>query len=134
DPRLAGVGVCRKACWISLRFPFLAEMGKAILGIRLPFLLPRHLPGKKIIRGFLMLPWTLPISLSLLSWRWMFDPQFSTINWALAHLHLMSPPYPDWRGDPLSGYVAILTVDIWPGVPFSAGVMPVRARLAARRS
>lgn len=120
---LLGDEVFHKALWNSLSFTFLAEIGKAILGIGLAFLLLRHLPGKKIIRGFLMLPWTLPISLSLLSWRWMFDPQFSTINWALSHLHLLSAPYPDWRGDALWGYVAILTVNIWRGFPFSAVIV-----------
>lgn len=52
----------------------------------------------------------------------MFDPQFSTINWALAHLHV-TPPYPDWRGDALWGYVAILIVNIWRGFPFSAVIV-----------
>jgi multiple sugar transport system permease protein len=112
--------VFRRAFVNSLSFVFLAEIGKAVLGIGLAFLLLRAMPGKKIMRGLLMLPWTLPISLSLLSWRWMFDPQFSTINWAIAQLHLMNPPYPDWRGDALWGYIGILIVNIWRGFPFSA--------------
>ena len=120
---LLGDEVFQKAVWNSLSFTVLAEVGKAVLGIGLAFLLLRHMPGKKIIRGFLMLPWTLPISLSLLSWRWMFDPQFSTINWAIAQLHLMNPPYPDWRGDALWGYLGILIVNIWRGFPFSAVIV-----------
>jgi multiple sugar transport system permease protein len=120
---LLGDEVFRKALWNSLSFTFLAEIGKAVLGIGLAFLLLRRLPGKRIIRGFLMLPWTLPISLSLLSWRWMYDSQFSTINWALAHLPLANPPHPDWRGDALWGYVGILVVNIWRGFPFSAVIV-----------
>jgi len=112
--------VFQKAIFNSLSFVVLAELGKAVLGIGLAFLLLRNMRGKKVVRGLLMLPWTLPISLSLLSWRWMFDPQFSTINWAIAQLHLMNPPYPDWRGDALWGYLGILIVNIWRGFPFSA--------------
>jgi multiple sugar transport system permease protein len=120
---LLGDEVFQKALWNSLSFTFLAEIGKAVLGIGLAFLLLRHVPGKRVMRGFLMLPWTLPISLSLLSWRWMYDSQFSTINWAIAQLHLMNPPYPDWRGDALWGYVGILIVNIWRGFPFSAVIV-----------
>lgn len=120
---LIGDEVFQKALWNSLSFTFLAEIGKAVLGIGLAFLLLRHVPGKRVMRGFLMLPWTLPISLSLLSWRWMYDSQFSTINWAIAQLHLMNPPYPDWRGDALWGYVGILIVNIWRGFPFSAVIV-----------
>jgi multiple sugar transport system permease protein len=115
--------VFQKAVFNSLSFTFLAEIGKAVLGIGLAFLLLRNMRGKKILRGFLMLPWTLPISLSLLSWRWMFDPQFSTINWAIGQLHLMNPPFPDWRGDAVWGYVGILVVNIWRGFPFSAVIV-----------
>jgi multiple sugar transport system permease protein len=120
---LLGDEVFQKALWNSLSFTFLAEIGKAVLGIGLAFLLLRHVPGKRVMRGFLMLPWTLPISLSLLSWRWMYDSQFSTINWAIAQLHLMNPPYPDWRGDAFWGYVGILIVNIWRGFPFSAVIV-----------
>jgi multiple sugar transport system permease protein len=120
---LLGDEVFQKAVFNSLSFTFLAELGKAVLGIGLAFLLLRNMRGKKILRGLLMLPWTLPISLSLLSWRWMFDPQFSTINWAIGQLHLMNPPYPDWRGDALWGYFGILIVNIWRGFPFSAVIV-----------
>ena len=120
---LIGDEVFHRALWNSLSFTFLAEIGKAVLGIGLAFLLLRRMPGKRIVRGFLMLPWTLPISLSLLSWRWMYDPQFSTINWAIGNLHLMHPPYPDWRGDALWGYIGILIVNIWRGFPFSAVIV-----------
>ena len=120
---LLGDEVFRKALWNSVSFTFLAELGKAVLGIGLAFLLLRHMPGKRILRGFLMLPWTLPISLSLLSWRWMYDPQFSILNWTISHLQLMPPPYPDWRGDALWGYIGILVVNIWRGFPFSAVIV-----------
>jgi multiple sugar transport system permease protein len=107
----------------SLSFTFFAEIGKAVLGIGLAFLLLQTLRFKKVIRGFLMIPWTMPISLALLGWRWMYDPQFSVINWILVHvLHFAGIP-PDWLGDPLWSYVAILTVNIWRGFPFSAVIV-----------
>jgi multiple sugar transport system permease protein len=107
----------------SLTFTFFAEIGKAVLGIGLAFLLLQTLRFKKVVRGFLMIPWTMPISLALLGWRWMYDPQFSVINWLLVNVgHFRGIP-PDWLGDPLWSYIAILTVNIWRGFPFSAVIV-----------
>lgn len=107
----------------SLSFTFFAEIGKAVLGIGLAFLLLQTLRLKKAIRGFLMIPWTMPISLALLGWRWMYDPQFSVINWILVHVFHFAGITPDWLGDPVFSYIAILTVNIWRGFPFSAVIV-----------
>ena len=107
----------------SLSFTFFAEIGKGVLGIGLAFLLLQTLRFKKVIRGFLMVPWTMPISLALLGWRWMYDPQFSIINWILVHvLHFGGVP-PDWLGDPLWSYIAVLSINIWRGFPFGAVIV-----------
>jgi multiple sugar transport system permease protein len=107
----------------SLSFTLFAEIGKGVLGIGLAFLLLETLRFKKVIRGFLMIPWTMPISLALLGWKWMYDPQFSVINWVLVHvIHFTGIP-PDWLGDPIFSYIAILTVNIWRGFPFTAVIV-----------
>jgi multiple sugar transport system permease protein len=107
----------------SLSFTFFAEIGKGVLGVGLAFLLLQPLRGKKVIRGFLMIPWTMPIPLALLGWRWMYDPQFSIINWILQNVIHLPGPYPDWLGDPVFSYIAILAVNIWRGFPFSAVIV-----------
>ncbi len=107
----------------SLIFTSVSEAAKSILGIGLAFLLLRNLPGKKVIRGFLMLPWTLPISLSVLGWKWMFDPQFSVINYLGNQLGLLHNWNPDWLGDPTYAFLAVLVTNIWRGFPFAAVVV-----------
>jgi multiple sugar transport system permease protein len=115
--------VFQRALMNSLSFTLLAEIFKGVMGVGLAFLLLQALPGKKVIRGFLMLPWTLPISLSLLGWKWMYDPQFSVVNYLLAHLGLIQHPYPVWLGDTFYAYIAVLSVNIWRGFPFSAVIV-----------
>ncbi len=107
----------------SFVFTFGSEIGRAILGTALAFLLLQPFRGKKVIRGLLMLPWTLPIALTALSWQWMFDPQFSVINWTGAHLGLIHPPYPNWLGVEPYAFIAVLTVNIWRGFPFTAIIL-----------
>jgi multiple sugar transport system permease protein len=50
----------------------------------------------------------------------MFDPQFSVVNWVAGHLGLIRQPYPNWLGDPTYAFIAVLTVNVWRGFPFSA--------------
>lgn len=108
----------------SLSFTFFAEIGKSVLGVGLAFLLLQSLRGKKLIRGFLMIPFTMPLPLALLGWKWMYDPQFSVINRVFGDmLHLMHEPYPVWLGDPLFSWFAILIVNIWRGFPFAAVIV-----------
>lgn len=107
----------------SFAFTFGSEVGKAILGTGLAFLLLQPFRGKKLIRGLVMLPWTLPIALTALSWQWMFDPQFSVVNWTAGHLSLIQPPYPNWLGREPYAFIAVLAVNIWRGFPFSAIIL-----------
>lgn len=105
----------------SLSFTFLSEVGKAVLGIGLAFLLLTAIRGKKVIRVFLMIPFTMPLALALQGWYWLFNPQLSVINRVFGDmLHLLQQPYPVWLGDPFYSYLAILMVNIWRGFPFAA--------------
>jgi multiple sugar transport system permease protein len=111
----------QKALLDSFIFTFGSAVLKGILGTSLAFLLLRHFPARKVIRGFLMLPWTLPVALSVLAFKFgMFDPQFSVVNWVGAHLGLIHSPYPNWLGDPVYAMIAVMSVNVWRGFPFTA--------------
>jgi hypothetical protein len=49
-----------------------------------------ELPGKWVLRFLILLPWAAPIALSLMAWKWIFDPAYSILTWTLQHLHLVS--------------------------------------------
>ena len=42
--------------------------------------------GQRKWRGMLLLPWVIPLAMSVPAWRLLFDPSFSAFNWVLAHL------------------------------------------------
>jgi multiple sugar transport system permease protein len=118
---IIGDGLFQHALLNSFIFTFGSGVLKGILGTSLAFLLLRQFRARKVIRGLLMLPWTLPIALSVLSFKFgMFDPQFSVVNWTASHLGLIRSPYPNWLGDPTYAMIAVLTVNVWRGFPFSA--------------
>jgi multiple sugar transport system permease protein len=42
------------------------------------------------------------------------------VNWTASHLGLIRSPYPNWLGDPVYAMIAVITVNVWRGFPFSA--------------
>ena len=79
------------------------------------------------MRGLVVIPFTLPITISVLSWKWMYDSQFSVINWFLSRIGLIgtygSPDWPVWLGQPHLALAACIIVNVWRTFPFSAIVL-----------
>jgi multiple sugar transport system permease protein len=111
----------------SILFTLVAAVLKGILGTLLAFLLLQPFWGKKIVRGLVVIPFTLPIAISVLSWKWMYDSQFSVINWFLSRIGVIgsygSPDWPIWLGQPYLALAACIIVNVWRTYPFSAIVL-----------
>jgi len=111
----------------SILFTVGAGIMKGLLGTTLAFLLLQPFKGRKVIRALVVIPFTLPIAVSVLGWKWMFDSQFSVINWALSRLNLIggygSPDWPVWLGQPGLALLSVMFVNVWRGFPFSAIVL-----------
>lgn len=116
---------------VALRNTILFTVGagilKGILGTILAFLLMQSFKGKKLVRALVVMPFTIPIAVSALGWRWMFDSQFSVINWVLYHLHLIgafgTDGWPVWLGQPVLALGSVMFVNVWRSFPFSAIVL-----------
>jgi len=93
---------------------------KLILGISLALLLNQQLWFKRMMRGAVLLPWVIPTALSTLGWSWMFDSLYSVFNWTGIHVGLMDPPGPNWLGQKYYAMAAVITVNVWRGLPFFA--------------
>jgi multiple sugar transport system permease protein len=117
--------------WDALRnsivFLVVAAIFKSLLGTSLAFLLLQSFKGKKLVRALVVIPFTLPISVSVLSWKWMYDSQFSVINWGLNKAGLIgaygSESWPVWLGQPHLALIACIGVNVWRSFPFSAIVL-----------
>jgi multiple sugar transport system permease protein len=111
----------------SILFTVGAGIMKGLLGTTLAFLLLQPFKGRKVVRALVVIPFTLPIAVSVLGWKWMFDSQFSVINWALSRLNLIggygSPDWPVWLGEPGLALLSVMFVNVWRGFPFSAIVL-----------
>jgi multiple sugar transport system permease protein len=126
-----GAALQMSAFWIAVKNSLLFTIGagilKGLLGTTLAFLLLQPFRGRKVVRALVVIPFTLPIAISVLGWKWMFDSQFSVINWALSRLHLIgayaSADWPVWLGQPHLALFSVMFVNVWRGFPFSAIVL-----------
>ncbi len=101
-------------------FTGIAVTFKVILGIILALLLNEQLWFKRLIRGAVLLPWVIPTALSTLGWWWMFNSLYSVVNWTGLALGIMDPPGPNWLGQKYYAMAAVITVNVWRGLPFFA--------------
>ena len=69
----------------SFVFTIGSELIRLIIGLPLAFALNRSFKGKRLVQGLILIPFVIPIALSSLAWKWMFDSLYSVINWMLMH-------------------------------------------------
>ncbi len=99
----------------STIFAVSAVFFKALIGIITAHLV-NNLPskGQRKWRGMLLVPWVMPLSLSTLTWWWMFDPTYSAFNWILGHFGM----HVAWLSEPYWARFCAVLVNVWYGAPF----------------
>jgi len=100
-------------------YTFWATIFKLTLGMWLALLLNHSFRFKRIVRAAMLLPFIIPTVLSAFAWRWMFDPTFSVMNWALYHGGMITDRLPFLSSGDWAMWCAV-TVNTWRGMPFFA--------------
>jgi len=100
----------------SCLFAVTAVIAKATLGFILAHLM-HNIRGKnqRIWRGLLLVPWVIPLSLSTLTWWWLFDPSYSAFNWTLEWMGFDPIPF---LGTTWNARLSVIAVNTWFGAPF----------------
>ncbi|NDJ62422.1 MAG: sugar ABC transporter permease [Chloroflexi bacterium] len=93
---------------------------KLALGMILALLLNRPFPLRTLVRGLILIPWVLPTSLSMVIFRWMFEPTLSVLNFMLEGIG--GDPVL-WLGTPQTALASVMAVNVWRGTPFFAVVL-----------
>jgi len=107
----------------TLRNTFVFTAGsvtmRLVFGVGLALLLNERLPMRRFVRSAVLLPWIVPTVLGTMAWLWLFNPNFSVINWALVHSGLAKEG-PNWLTDPDLALFCVTLVNAWRGTPFMA--------------
>jgi multiple sugar transport system permease protein len=97
-------------------YALIAVALSAIIGFVVAHLV-NNIPARRqrTWRGLLLLPWVIPLAMSVPAWRLLFDPSFSPINWVLEYLGLGRI---NWFVDAGWARFAVVLVTVWSSAPF----------------
>ena len=103
----------------SLTFALSSVAVKLPLGLGVALLLNQTFFGRGLVRGVVLLPWSLPLVVGVLIWTWMYSDLFGIFNSLLMKAHLIAAPI-NFLGDPKLAMPSVILVNIWRGFPFFA--------------
>jgi ABC-type sugar transport system permease subunit len=95
-------------------FPLMTVLTTFFLGLFTAMLF-NDLPGNKIIRSLLIIPYTIPSLVTVLIWRGMFMEPIGVIYQTLVAIFGSSP---SWFQSPFWAKIGILIVNLWLGYPY----------------
>src|SRR3981081_4038135 len=77
--------IFKRALVNTFIFTLTSQALQMVLGTTLAFLLLRKFRGRRLVRGLLLLPFTIPVAIGAMAWNWMLNPTYSVINWVGEH-------------------------------------------------
>jgi len=106
---------------VVLTFTFLSAslIIEMLLVLGVALLLAKELRGARIFRTLIMLPIVMTPAVVGMTWRALFNPSFSIINYFAQYLGL----YSKWTADPRTVMPSLILVDIWQWTPFVALIL-----------
>src|SRR5262249_22944793 len=107
----------RDAITHTLVFTVGSLVGQFIIGFSLALLFSLPFPGRPFARSLLISPGLLPLIVTGVMFRFLFQAEGGAVNQVLTSLHLVDSP-PQWLNDPNIAMWTILIANIWLGIPF----------------
>lgn len=89
-----------------------------IIGFALAIFFTKNFTGSRPIRGLLMMPWMIPITVTALMFKFMFGTNVGIINQALMSLGVIGSPV-EWLTTSGTAMFALVVANIWIGIPFN---------------
>ncbi|MFB5662349.1 carbohydrate ABC transporter permease [Alteribacillus sp. HJP-4] len=102
----------RTVGWTSL-----SVILKVAAGFGIAWLLAKEIGFKKVYMFLLMVPWVTPMVVAAVSFRWIYDGEFGTLNYILRSINLIESNI-QWLGKAANAFMATAIVDMWLGLPF----------------
>lgn len=89
-----------------------------IIGFALALFFNKKFTFSKPVRGILMIPWMMPMTVTALIFKFMFQSKVGILNYILMNLGLISENI-DWLTKPHTAMFAVIATNIWIGIPFN---------------
>lgn len=107
-----------KALRNTLVFTISCLVVQFIIGFALALFFNMKFSFAKPIRGLLMIPWMIPMTITGLMFKFMFSTKVGIVNYFLQAVGLISENI-EWLTDPSTAMIAVVITNIWIGIPFN---------------
>lgn len=101
----------------TFSFTVLSLLFQFIIGFALALLFNLRFPLRKFARSLILIPWLLPLLVTGVIFKFLFQLQAGAVNQVLLDLHLVHQPI-GFEVSPGWAYLTVLITNIWIGVPF----------------
>lgn len=88
------------------------------IGFALAVFFNKNFKFAKPVRGMLMIPWMIPITVTALMFKFIFGTDVGILNHALQGLGLIKERI-DWLTSTNTAMFALITANVWIGIPFN---------------
>lgn len=89
-----------------------------LIGFALALFFNREFWLSRPVRGLMMIPWMIPITISGLIFKFMFSTDVGIINFFLKTLGIVKDNI-EWLTNPKTAMPAVIMTNIWIGIPFN---------------
>lgn len=89
-----------------------------IIGFALAIFFNKRFAISKPLRGILLVPWMIPITVTALIFKLLFATDIGVLNYILKSLHLVSENI-EWLTTPQTAMFALICANVWIGIPFN---------------
>lgn len=108
-----------KAVINTLLFTSVSVFFKVFFGLILALILNENLKFRNVYRALLLLPWSIPNVITVLTWQWLLSDVGGVLNFILLKLGVVSSPI-GWLATPRMAMFSVILVNVWKGTPFLA--------------
>ena len=107
-----------KALKNTLVFTVSCLVVQFVIGFALALFFNKKFKFAKPIRGLLMIPWMIPMTITGLMFKFMFSTKVGIVNYLLETLGFISSNI-EWLTSPNTAMMAVIITNIWIGIPFN---------------
>jgi multiple sugar transport system permease protein len=115
---LLGDGVLQPSLANTFVFTLCCIVLQFIIGFALALYFNRSFSFSKPIRGLLMIPWMIPMTVTALMFKFMFSSNVGIVNQFLQACGLIGQPI-EWLLQPRLAMLSLVIANTWIGIPFN---------------
>lgn len=102
----------------TLVFTIACLIFQFIIGFGLALFFNKNFSFAKPVRGLLMMPWMIPMTITALIFKFMFSTDVGILNYFLKTIGIISENI-EWLTNPKTAMSAVVITNIWIGIPFN---------------